>query len=81
MRKQLEARLTQLKTEFQSGQRTLAELEAKAASIRETMLRISGAIQVLEEELAKHETAVNEPEAIDACEATGPKSRNPAVGI
>lgn len=31
----------------------LADLEAKAANLRETLLRISGAIQVLEEELAR----------------------------
>jgi hypothetical protein len=29
----------------------LAELDAKASNLRETLLRISGAIQVLEEEL------------------------------
>ncbi len=53
MREQLEQRLNQLKAEFEAGQKMLAELEVKQASIRETMLRISGAIQVLEEELAK----------------------------
>ncbi len=31
----------------------LADLEAKQANMRETLLRISGAIQVLEEELGK----------------------------
>jgi hypothetical protein len=53
MREQLEQRLNQLKAEFEAGQKMLAELEAKQASVRETLLRISGAIQVLEEELAK----------------------------
>ncbi|MEN6375931.1 MAG: hypothetical protein ABFD75_14280 [Smithella sp.] len=52
MRQKLEQRLEQLKAEFEAGQKMLAELEAKQANIRETMLRISGAIQVLEEELA-----------------------------
>lgn len=51
MREQLEQRLTQLKAEFEAGQKMLAELEAKQRTLRETMLRISGAIQVLEEEL------------------------------
>ena len=55
MREQLEKRLGQLKAEFESGQKMLAELEAKQASLRETMLRISGAIQVLEEVLAEAE--------------------------
>ena len=31
----------------------MAELEAKQANLQETLLRLSGAIQVLEEELAK----------------------------
>lgn len=52
LKEQLERRLRDLKAEFESGQQMLADLEAKAANLRETLLRISGAIQVLEEELA-----------------------------
>ncbi len=55
MRTQLEARLQQLKAEYEAGKKALADLEAKEANLRETMLRISGAIQVLEEELARIE--------------------------
>lgn len=51
MKEQLEQRLKELKTEFESGQKVLADLEAKQANLRNTLLRISGAIQVLEEEL------------------------------
>lgn len=53
MRDKLEQRLDELKSEFESGQNSLNELEAKKQNLRETLLRISGAIQVLEEELAK----------------------------
>jgi len=53
MKQKLEQRLQTLKTEFESGQKVLAELEAKQASVRDTLLRISGAIQVLEEALAE----------------------------
>ena len=53
MKEQLQQRLQALRTEFESGQRMLAETEAKQASLGETLLRISGAIQVLEEELAQ----------------------------
>ena len=53
MKEQLEKRLSELKGEFEAGQRMLTELEAKQAGVRETVLRISGAIQVLEEELHK----------------------------
>jgi hypothetical protein len=51
MREQLERRLKELKAEFASGQKQLEELEAQTNSVRTVMLRISGAIQVLEEEL------------------------------
>jgi hypothetical protein len=53
MRIQLETRLQQLRSEFEAGQQLLAELEAKQRNLRETLLRISGAMQVLEELLAQ----------------------------
>jgi predicted nucleic acid-binding Zn-ribbon protein len=53
MRLQLEERIKQLKAEFEAGKKRLAELEAQQAAVRETMQRISTAIQALEEELAK----------------------------
>ena len=52
MREQLEQRVSELKAEQQKGQQMLAELEGKQAELRQTLLRISGAIQVLEELLA-----------------------------
>lgn len=55
LREQLQARLEELKREFETGQARLRELEMQAAQLRETMLRISGAIQVLEETLAAEE--------------------------
>ncbi|MBC6473556.1 MAG: hypothetical protein GDA48_12645 [Hormoscilla sp. GM102CHS1] len=51
MKERLEQRLQALKAEFEAGQKLLAEYETKQASLRETLLRISGAIQVIEEEL------------------------------
>src|SRR6266436_4924608 len=53
MQEQLTNRLKELKAEFEAGQKKLAEIEGQANDLRTTMLRISGAIQVLEEELAK----------------------------
>ena len=53
MREPLEQRLKELKAEFETGQTPLAEFAARQANLRETLLRISGAIQVLEEELEK----------------------------
>jgi hypothetical protein len=45
----LKERLDDLKTEFESGQKLLAGLEAQRVRVGETLLRISGAIQVLQE--------------------------------
>lgn len=63
MRSQLEKRLSELKKEFEEGQRMLSEVEAKRENLRQSLLRISGAIQVLEEELAK-EAQRPEPPAV-----------------
>jgi predicted nuclease with TOPRIM domain len=52
MREQIEQRIKELKAEFEAGQKMLADLETQQARIRETMLRISGAVQALEELLA-----------------------------
>ncbi len=53
MKERLEQRLQELKAEYESGQQMLADLESRQAELRATLMRISGAIQVLEEELKK----------------------------
>lgn len=50
---QLEKRLEELKEEFENGQKMLSDLDRRKSSLKETLLRIAGAIQVLEEELKK----------------------------
>ena len=52
-RQQLEQRLKELRAELESGRKTLAELENKQVNLRNSLLRISGAIKVIEEELSK----------------------------
>jgi hypothetical protein len=47
--RQLHDRLKGLKEEFAKGQQRLDELEQKQIQMTRTLLRISGAIQVLEE--------------------------------
>lgn len=49
MNEQLEQRLKTLETEFENGKKMLTELETREATIRSSLLRISGAIQVLRE--------------------------------
>lgn len=52
MREKIQGRINELKKDFEAGQARLGNLEREAAALRETLLRISGAIQVLEETLA-----------------------------
>ena len=60
MRERLEKRLSELKAEFEAGNKMLSELDGKAGKIRETLLRISGAIQILEEELKESSSVVSQ---------------------
>ena len=60
MLQQLQARLQELKTEYSNGQQVLAELESKHNNIQSTLLRIQGAIQVLEEALSTADIAASD---------------------
>jgi len=62
MREQIEVRLEELKKEFEIGQARMEETERQQAILRETLLRISGAIQVLEEMIAPTESAASKAE-------------------
>jgi ABC-type transporter Mla subunit MlaD len=53
MKDSLAARLADLREQFASGQNVMTELSRKQDELRSTLLRISGAIQVLEEILAE----------------------------
>jgi chromosome segregation ATPase len=56
-REQLQARLEALKREDRAGEARLRELEQELTNLRQTVLRISGAIQVLEELLSEDNPA------------------------
>lgn len=45
----MKERLAELRLEFEKGQQHLQLLDQQRAEVRDTLLRISGAIQVLEE--------------------------------
>ena len=50
LQERLSERLRALRAEFEEGQRMLAELDARRRELHETLVRISGAIQVLSED-------------------------------
>lgn len=74
MRDQALARLDELKHQYQMGEGQLRELGRQEAALRETLLRISGAIQVLEELLGSYqaETAPGPSAAPAASAAPAP---------
>ncbi|MEM8980477.1 MAG: hypothetical protein AAGD04_13405 [Pseudomonadota bacterium] len=59
MQNQLETRLRALRDEYAKGEKMLADTEREADDLRATLLRIGGAIQVLEE-LQEEENASDE---------------------
>jgi predicted nucleic acid-binding Zn-ribbon protein len=60
MRDPIQARLETLKTELEKGQTELQKVEAQRTYLHETVLQISGAIQVLEELLAEGASAARQ---------------------
>jgi hypothetical protein len=53
--RRLKERLEKLREEFNQGQAQLVQAEMRVRDLRETLLRISGAIQVLTEEFGKED--------------------------
>ena len=67
MHEQIQARLEELKKELEAGQAELQKVEMQRTYLRETVLRISGAIQVLEELLARQpQGQQNDPDHSEA---------------
>lgn len=66
---QIEARLNELKDEYNKGRTRLRQLEDELTSLRETTLRISGAIIVLQE-LLPTSASITQP---DDGQAAGPR--------
>jgi prefoldin subunit 5 len=72
MREQLEQRVRELKAEQDKGHQMLAELEGREAELRQTLLRINGAIQVLEEMLGAPAAQNGTPPATEDAFLNGP---------
>ena len=83
MTQQALTRLAELQREYEVGQRRLQELVAQEVAIRETLLRISGAIQVLEELTGQSpaaEPAAGSPTSAEPVEDKPPVVTQPAPG-
>ena len=61
MRELLEKRLAELKTEYEQGEKMLSDLDARREQVRQTLLRISGAVQILEEMLKVEDAVAEKP--------------------
>ena len=72
MKEEIEKRLEELKAEFESGQKMLGDLESKQTNLRTTMLRISGAMQALEELLSQRQAAESGNADIEAMQPLVP---------
>ena len=80
MREQIEERLAALRQEFEAGRRMLAELEARQAELQQTLLRIGGAVQVLEELLGAEERADGDATPDDGAAHNGSVDGHVPVG-
>jgi len=63
MQEEVQARLEVLKQEFEKGQAELQKVEAQRTYLHETVLRIAGAIQALEQLLTDGQPAGQAPPA------------------
>lgn len=64
----MEERLEELRAEYERGVREMERLDRRRSELRGTLLRISGAVQVLEELI---EDAAGAPEAAPTARAVG----------
>lgn len=56
-------RIEELRSELAKGRQHLDALDQERQEVRDTMLRISGAIQALEELLKQNNSALSKPDA------------------
>jgi hypothetical protein len=80
MREQVEERLAALRQEFEAGRRMLADLEVRQAELQQTLLRIGGAVQVLEELLGGEEAEGEDP-PVDETAGAAVDGRVPAGSV
>jgi predicted RNase H-like nuclease (RuvC/YqgF family) len=68
MHDQVQVRIEALRKEMEVGQQRMQDLERQLAQVRDTMLRISGAVQVLEEIQAQAAAANASPDKVNGAD-------------
>ena len=76
MQEKLISRLETLRKEFELGQQRLHDLEIQQGNLQQTLLRISGAIQVLEEMLSTDPSQSNGEEQSQQAQVTNCRMGN-----
>jgi hypothetical protein len=72
-----EERLAELREELEKGRHALAELDARRRRLEESMLRIAGAVQVLEEMVGEGEGTAAETAELPSPQESDPGSEEP----
>jgi hypothetical protein len=80
MRDEIQARLEQLNKELATGQAELQKVEMQRTYLHETVLRISGAVQVLEELLVERDRAQAAPDEKQPASANADDAKRLAGG-
>jgi predicted nuclease with TOPRIM domain len=80
LREQIHTRLETLKSELESGEAELTKVEKHRTYLHETMLRIGGAVQVLEELLAA-EQPIEHPEGSDLRKKLAEPAKTRSVSV
>jgi hypothetical protein len=74
MQEQMHTRIEALRKELETGQAELEKVERQRTYLHETMLRISGAIQVLEELLAEGKPTTQNGICLDEAQAAAART-------
>lgn len=80
MREKIEQRLRELREELEVGRGMMAELDARRANLNDSMLRIGGAVQALEELLRDEQTGAAAGLPVGAAAAASAAGRAPEEG-
>lgn len=75
MQEKITQRLHALQQEYDKGQKLLADLQNQAADVQGQLLRISGAMQVLQELLADAADETNRQPAVTPAQAAASDAR------